>query len=224
MMPASAARLLRSPRAHRGASTLAALAVLMLAGCDADPGPSAGSSSSAAPSASPSSGATASGPQATTSAAPQVTAPVPPPTPGSVDETASVTAMQTQPPVALDDESELGGGVSVSISKIEKLQVEAKGPGEIAGPGIRLTVAVSNDSSGPLDAGGVAVDLRDAAGVPATPIFSSGDDPLKGELAAGATGSGEYLFTIPPEQRDPVTVYVTVAGGTPVAAFQGKVS
>ena len=66
--------------------------------------------------------------------------------------------------------------------------------------------------------------MTDAAGNPAGPIAADPSAPLSGVLDPGATKSGTYVFTVPADQRNPVTVTVNYSAGAPTLVFTGQVA
>ena len=50
------------------------------------------------------------------------------------------------PPVALDEPAFFGNGVVARVTSLEAVQGEARGPGEIAGPALRVVVEIRNTS------------------------------------------------------------------------------
>ncbi len=48
--------------------------------------------------------------------------------------------------------------------------------------------------------------------------------PLTGALAAGETASGEYVFTLAPEERTGVQVRVKYSANTPTVVFEGSIA
>lgn len=179
--------------------------------------PSAVASASGDPSVA--AGDTSSG--ATTSAPAPATTEVPQPGgPGNITDTVAEGTVVSAAPVALDATSDSGTGVGVALSGIESITTEAELPGEVAGPGVKVTVAITNDSTAAIDLGNVVVDLQDAAGTPAIPM-TVGATPFTGSVASGATATGTYVFSVPASYANPATITVTYAAGAPVAVFTG---
>lgn len=124
--------------------------------------------------------------------------------------------------VDLDQASDAGDDVRVEITHIDRLTAQAKGPGEVSGPALALTVRVENRSDAPLDLGNVVVTLTGADAAPGETISTEPADPLRAQLPPGRTASGVYVFTIGTDNRDPITVAVTLVGGGTVLLYTGR--
>ena len=122
----------------------------------------------------------------------------------------------------LDDVVTLDTGVRVSVTEITGLTVEAQTPGEVAGPAVAATIRFENESGHPLDLGGTMVTLVDAAGNVAAPTTSEPAAPTSGTLDDGGTAEGTYVFRMPEDTRNAVTLTVDYAAGAPVVVFHGS--
>lgn len=155
-------------------------------------------------------------------------APVPSPSPGTPSalgegRTQPVGTVRTEPPVGLDETGDFGTGLTVRLTGVEPVQGVARAPGEIAGPALEVTVRATNDSTRPISLDGVIVFL--SYGEDRTPAtdFGHGSAPLQGDLAAGSSASGTYVFAVPEDQRDDVRVEISYTGEAPTVAFEGSV-
>jgi hypothetical protein len=212
-------RLLAAVAAAVVAAVLAVL-VLTLPGADADQPAAAAPSSAAGPTT----------PQPTTG--PDAAAPaVPEPTVGA-GATVPVVPGPTAggdvlppvlPAVDLDEQGQVGDGVTATVRSIEAIEGSGYGPGNIAGPALRVTVRLDNGTDRALDLGGVAVTLTTGAdSTPASPLDDPSQAPFSGTVAAGDSATGVYVFTVPVDRRDLVTVSVGYRPGAPVMAFRGS--
>jgi len=114
------------------------------------------------------------------------------------------------------------GGVSVRIERLEAVQGEARGPGEIAGPAIRFAVVVTNPTGAAVALSTVVVNLDYGADrTPGGEIAAPGGVPLPPAVAAGAAVEGTYLFTVPADARDLVTITVDSAVDIAPVQFSG---
>lgn len=135
--------------------------------------------------------------------------------------TADPTTDPTAPPVDLEDPAEIGA-LTARLTRIEAIEGEAEGPGEIAGPALRVTVELTNGGDAAADLTGVVVNLYHGPGsAPAEMLAGSGSAWLEGTLAPGGTVTGVYVFTVPADDRDPVQVTVFVTPDEPTVLFEG---
>jgi hypothetical protein len=145
---------------------------------------------------------------------------------GATDEAVTDTGVTDEgevgEPVALDAPADFGGGVTARLTEIEAVTVEGRLPGERSGPGVAITVEITNDSGAPIDLSLVTVDLVDAAGASASPITSSEAPGVSGELAAGAATTGRYLYTLSADDRADATVRVSYTASAPTVLFTGN--
>jgi hypothetical protein len=165
---------------------------------------------------------TTAAPAAATAAAPALPAPLPTPVPagptGTVDD-----APPSLPPVALDQTAAAGDGITASLTSIEAIQGTATGPGNVSGPALRVTVRLTNGTAAPVALGGVSVDLASGNELtPASPLNDPSAAPFTGMVAPGHQAEGVYVFSIPAQSRDSVTVSVGYQAGAPIMVFTGS--
>lgn len=134
------------------------------------------------------------------------------------------TAAPELPEVAgqADEAIELPTDVVVSLTGISTTTLEAETPGEYSGPAIVVTVQIVNDSSTAQDVGSAVVSLSAEDGEVGVPTGASPYAPLTGEVAAGGTVEGTYVFMLDPASGRTVTVRVNHSAGEPVAVFTGQ--
>ena len=143
-------------------------------------------------------------------------------TPGSLD-TVPVETVVTAPPVGIDEVADAGTGMAFRLEQLEAVDGEANGPGEIAGPAVRVTVVATNDSPSPVLLEGVVVDLTyGAENTSAAPLSGPGALRFSGEVAPGASATGVYVFEVPVDQRGVVSVIVGYAAAVSPVVFQGE--
>ena len=208
-------------RARRRAAILGAIALLAIAavlavivGINAGGGSSA-VAADATHSATP-----------TTATLPQNTAVVPmPPTPSPTGPVSAAADLpKALPEVPLKSPGPVGNGVVISLASVQSIQGTGTGPGNIDGPAVRLTVRVTNGTSGTISLAGVAVNMYYGADrTPASPLDDPSRRPFAGELAAGRSADGVYVFTVPAGARDHVTVEVGYQAGAPLVLFTGAI-
>lgn len=175
------------------------------------------------------SAATPSSSASSTSASPTTTAPPATTAPSSAGATTAPAApgaggLPVQPAVPIASPATFTAGVTATVISIEPIDATAALPGEIAGPAVRLTMAVQNGSAAPLDLGNVTVDLQDAAGASATSLSGNGAAPFTGSAQPGGSATGTYVFTLAQNDRTGVRIYVTCNASLPVVVFAGNLS
>ncbi|RBY95119.1 hypothetical protein DQ237_15585 [Blastococcus sp. TF02-8] len=161
-----------------------------------------------------------------TSSAPTDTAVPPPlPTPEPTGPTEDADELPAPlPEAALDATVDAGNGVAASLPSIRGIQGSATGPGNIAGPAVQVTVRISNGSAAAISLGGVAVNMYYSdERTPASPLDDPSQRPFAGMLDPGQSAEGVYVFSVPAEARDMVTVEVGYQAGAPLVLFTGPV-
>ncbi|WP_162942776.1 hypothetical protein [Cryobacterium soli] len=150
---------------------------------------------------------------------PQVTteAPAPAPTEGSNAPLAEL------PPVPLTEQVAPVPGVVFGIDGLESVEGVAQGPGEVGGPALRFTLTVRNDTGATVSLLSTVVNLY--AGTEQLPMIDlqqPGAVPLPGEVAAGGTVTGVFVFAVPVEERGRVKIGVDYTVGVPIVVFEGE--
>ncbi|MDQ1662758.1 MAG: hypothetical protein QOJ68_2738 [Blastococcus sp.] len=208
-------------RARRRAAILGALALVAVAAVLAVIIGANGSGGSSAVAA----GATGSTPP-TPSAPPTNTGGLlTPATPSPTGPSSAATDLpKALPEVPLTSPAPVGDGVVISLARIESIQGAGTGPGNIDGPAIRVTVRVLNGTSRAISLGGVAVNMYYGANrMPASPLDDPSRRSFDGQLTAGRSADGVYVFTVPAGARNHVTVEVGYQAGAPRVLFTGAV-
>lgn len=122
----------------------------------------------------------------------------------------------------LDRTGNLGNGVAVKVTKIESVSGVAQGPGEIAGPSLRVTVSVSNRSSRPISMGLALLNLYyGPEKTPASELSGPAAAPLSGKIAPRSSESGKYVFNVPRNDRDRIFVEFSYTTHAPTVVFKG---
>ena len=143
------------------------------------------------------------------------------PSPGSLD-VVPVEEVSTAPAVPLTATADFGTGMKLRVEKIESVEGVARGTGEIAGPALRLTLRVSNDSNSAVSLESAVVDVTTGADrTPAPTLTGPGGKPFEGEVRAGGSMTAVYVFAVPEVARDHLQVAVSYASGAPVVLLAG---
>jgi hypothetical protein len=111
------------------------------------------------------------------------------------------------------DPADFGGGFVATVTGVERTDLESRQPGEIAGPGITVTVELRNDTDETIDLSGLAVNASYGDGTPAIP-HQTGATPVGGTLVPGETATGTYLFSVPEDQVGSVVIDIHHASAT----------
>jgi hypothetical protein len=126
------------------------------------------------------------------------------------------------PAVALDAPAATGDGVTGSLVSITAIDGTGVGRGNVAGPALRVTVRLTNGTAEAVPLDGVAVELTHGADdVPASPLNDPSRSPFGGTLEPGATAEAVYVFGIPADDRQDVSVAVGYRAGAPFMVFSG---
>jgi ABC-type Fe3+-hydroxamate transport system substrate-binding protein len=186
-----------------------AATALLVAGCSGGSG-QATSSSPAAPGVSPAAGASPGGTAAPTTA----------PTPAATQSLTPVPSKSrtTLAPAAPSRTVTVGAAARAALIKSRNVTITGQGPGELSGPGVALTLQVTNGGSTPLDLDAVTVSAS-IRGQEASSSDAAPAKPFGGRLAASAKAQAVYVFVLPAGARRPVGVVVSLAPDLPVARF-----
>ncbi len=167
----------------------------------------------------PSAGST----QPSVSVAPPELAPAP-----VTPEPSGPTEDATEPPsslapVAFDEEAAVGNGITARVVSMEAVDGTGQGPGNIAGPALRVTVRITNGTAAPVSLDGVAVDLAHGTELtPASPLDDPSASPFAGTVQPSGDAVGVYVFTVPTDDRELVHLSVGYQAGAPFLVFTGS--
>jgi hypothetical protein len=124
--------------------------------------------------------------------------------------------------VALDATATVGDGVSGALESLEAVEGTATGPGNLAGPAVRVTVRLTNGTAEPVSLDGAVVTMTHGAEqTPASPLDDPSAVPFSHVLDPGDSAVGVYVFTVAEDARESVTVSVGYRPGAPYLVFTG---
>jgi hypothetical protein len=151
-----------------------------------------------------------------------------PPAPITPEPTGPTEDVDAPPPslpeVPLESPAAVGNGIVATLPSIEAVQGEATGPGNVNGPALRVTVRIENGTDEDVSLAGVATNLYTGTDrAPASPLDDASQRPFAGTVAAGGSAEGVYVFSVPADARDSVTVEVGYEAGAPLLLFTGPV-
>lgn len=125
-------------------------------------------------------------------------------------------------PIPLDETGDFGTGVTAVVVDITAVDGEARLPGEIAGPALRVQVRLTNDTAETINLSGARIDVTYGAdrtpgillGQPDVVLFPPSLGPGKAAVAAS-------VFVVPVEARELVQVAVWYTVDAPIVVFEG---
>lgn len=131
---------------------------------------------------------------------------------------------ETRSPVPIKTPAEVKEGLTASITDVEAVRGKAEGPGEVAGPAVRFTLTLLNNSADEVPLNTTVVNLYyGKAKTPASPLSAPGGVPLPATVAAGGEASGTYVFVVPRKARNRVLITVDYSVDVSLVAFRGSV-
>ena len=111
--------------------------------------------------------------------------------------------------------------LAATVTSMTAVEGKAEGPGEIAGPAVKFTIAITNNTGKPFDLTNTVVNAYYGTDVsPAEQLTSEGTAFPK-SLKDGESASAQFVFTIPEDERGSVLVTVDTSVQNPVVAFRG---
>ena len=141
--------------------------------------------------------------------------------PGSL-ATVPVGTVVPELAVPIDEPAIDARAVTVSLTTREAVQGEARGLGQVAGPAVRMEITFTNGSSRPVSLDAVIVDVVYGADrTSASSMSGPRVVALSGTLAVGASRVGAFVFDVPVDQRDLVTITVVRSADAPPVMFEG---
>ncbi len=127
-------------------------------------------------------------------------------------------------PVDLGETGTIAPGLTAEIVGVEVVDGTARGPGEIAGEALRVTVSIANGTSNEASLQTAVVSAysgpeRD----PAPELREPGGRPLPSSVEPMDDAEGVYLFTVPEAARGDVTIIVDYSVDVAPLVFRGDV-
>ncbi len=156
-----------------------------------------------------------------------VTTPVPEPSvaPPTATGTPTVepTHKATTVKTGLDSQAETSPGVTASVVSVEAVSGEARGPGEVAGPAIRVTIDVKNGSGKAIrtELGLINVYYgKDSS--PAGMLSGPGTVPFPDQIPPGGSGRGTSVFNVPVADRGLIEIEFSYSTDAAIVIFKGS--
>jgi hypothetical protein len=123
----------------------------------------------------------------------------------------------------LREKGDLGNGVTVRLSDIQQVDGEARGPGEVAGPALRVSIEVQNSTNNEVSMELALANLYYGRNrTPASPLSGPGLRTFPPMIAAGKAASARYVFGVPKQGRNPLAVEFSYTVEAPTVIFEGN--
>lgn len=123
----------------------------------------------------------------------------------------------------LRQKGDLGNGVTVQVSDIQQVDGEAQGPGEVAGPALRVSVEVQNGTDNEISMELALANLYYGPDrTPASSLSGPGVRSFPAAIAAGKSASARYVFGVPKQRRNPLAVEFSYTVDAPTVIFEGN--
>ena len=148
-------------------------------------------------------------------------------TPGqTVPEVAASASPAPKPVVVkLDKPAQLAEDLTVRVVDVESVEGVGRGPGEISGPALRFSIEVTNSTGERVDLTSTVVNAYYGSdNTPASPLAEPGGEPLPATLDDGDSVVGVFVFSVPTDQREQVSVEFSYSVQTPTVIFEGPAS
>jgi hypothetical protein len=113
--------------------------------------------------------------------------------------------------------------VTVRVSDIQQVDGEAQGPGEVAGPALRVSIEVQNSTDNEISMELALANLYfgpDRA--PASSLSGPGLRAFPPKIASGKSASARYVFGVPKQGRNPLAVEFSYTVEAPTVIFEGN--
>lgn len=146
---------------------------------------------------------------------------VPAPGGGSINESVAQRSQATAAPVPLDHAATYGDGIRAQLTMIQKFYYQAKLPGEISGPALRVIARVTNHSHKTISLAAAVLEGQDARKTPLVAGASPPFAPMRGSLAPGRSADGTYVLELPSGYDLPLSITFYLSAAHPVALFVG---
>lgn len=147
------------------------------------------------------------------------------PAPGSISKTVAPRTQKVATPVKLGNNQRKGifsPKVTAQITSIRHRNVRAQIPGEYPGPSILFNLKISNGSTESIDLNPLVVNVLDSSKAPANRITSAPATQMTNVLAPGSSAQATYVFVVPKNRRNRVTIEVTISPARAAVVFKGN--
>jgi hypothetical protein len=128
----------------------------------------------------------------------------------------------TLPAVGVGQPSPLAPNLTATVTKVESMKLKAQGPGDIAGPGVLVTVEIRNDTTQAVNLDLIAVNAHYGNDIPASPNRGAPGPTLEGQVEPGQSKSGSYGFRVPDSVTGLITIDIQHSGSPNIVIVQAQ--
>jgi hypothetical protein len=118
----------------------------------------------------------------------------------------------TLPAVAVGVPSPLAEKLTATVTSVEPMKLKAQGPGDVAGPGVLVTIEIRNDTSQAVNLDLIAVNAHYGKDTPASPNRGAPGPTLSGTVAPGQSKTGRYGFRVPDGPTGTIVIDIQHSG------------
>lgn len=131
----------------------------------------------------------------------------------------------TLAPVPLDEPASFGNGMAARVLEVTPVVGEGVGRGETGGPSLQFTIELTNGTGQDVVLDRVVVNAYYGPDAdPAVALFGDPRSrPFDEAVPPGGRSTGDYVFAVPEDGREQITVTVSYIAPEPVVAFSGSV-
>jgi hypothetical protein len=154
----------------------------------------------------------------------EVTEPVPAPSGGGIDDVVETDAVEVGTEVSVGEQARSESGLTVVVTAIRDIEVEASAIGELGGAAVEVRLEVRNTGDSDLALSSITVAVEGDDGAPLSPIASAPQvAPFREVLPSGGTSSATYVFSDRASSSGGRRVLVHAAGeSTAIAVDEGE--
>ena len=113
--------------------------------------------------------------------------------------------------------------MSVRVSNIQQVDGEAQGPGEVAGPALRVSIEVQNSTDNEISMELALANLYYGTDrTPASALSGPGVRPFPETIESDKAATAQYVFGVPKQSRNPLAVEFSYTVEAPTVIFEGN--
>lgn len=150
-------------------------------------------------------------------------------TPAPAETTAVATPAPTdaaptpQPTTSapLESTAPIRTDLTATVTSAKAVTAKATQPGEVGGPSVRFAIRLTNRTGKAISLADTVVNAYYGADKEPGYPLTSGAKAFPSSVAAGKSVSGVFVFQVPEDERDVMSVTIDTSTANPVVAFTG---